>query len=152
MAQSRQRPCSLVVGCRWCCVCVLMRALVVALAVVSATAVAQPFAPQTMRSSGTIERIDGDDVTIRAIEGGGTNTVHLTKDAAVYGVTRATLADIKPGTFVGAGAVPQADGTQRALRITALPEQLRGLGEGFRPWDRTPGGTMTNATVAETVK
>ena len=112
---------------------------------------AQPFAPQTMRISGTIERIDGDDVTIRAIEGGGTNTVHLTKDVSVYGVTRAALTDIKPGSFIGAGAVPQADGTQRAHRVTVFPEQLRGLGEGFRPWDRTPGATMTYATVAETV-
>ena len=128
-----------------------MRALVVAVALVSASAVAQPFAPQTMRISGTIERIYGDDVTIRAIEGGGTNTVHLTKDASVYGVTRAALTDIKPGSFIGAGAVPQANETQRALRITVFPEQLRGLGEGFRPWDRTPGATMTNATVAETV-
>ena len=128
-----------------------MRALAFALALVSAPAIAQPFAPQTMRVTGTIERIDDDDVTIRAIEGGGTTIVHLTKDAAVYGVTRATLADIKPGSFIGAGAVPQADGTQRAVRVTVFPESLRGLGEGFRPWDRTPGGTMTNATVAETV-
>jgi hypothetical protein len=129
-----------------------MRALAFALALVSAPAIAQPFAPQTMRVSGTIERIDDDDVTIRAIEGGGATTVHLTKDASVYGVTRATLTDIKPGSFIGAGAVPQADGTQRAVRVTVFPESLRGLGEGFRPWDRTPGGTMTNATVAETVK
>src|SRR3954447_1770705 len=129
-----------------------MRALAFALALVSASAVAQPFAPQTMRVTGTIERIDDDDVTLRAIEGGGTTIVHLTKNAAVYGVTRATLADIKPGSFIGAGAVPQADGTQRAVRVTVFPESLRGLGEGFRPWDRTPGGTMTNATVAETVK
>jgi hypothetical protein len=128
-----------------------MRALAFALALLSAPAVAQPFAPQTMRVTGTIERIDDDDVTIRAIEGGGTTIVHLTKDAAVYGVTRTTLADIKPGSFIGAGAVPQADGTQRAVRVTVFPESLRGLGEGFRPWDRTPGGTMTNATVAETV-
>jgi hypothetical protein len=128
-----------------------MRALAFALALLSAPAVAQPFAPQTMRVTGTIERIDDDDVTIRAIEGGGTTIVHLTKNAAVYGVTRATLADIKPGSFIGAGAVPQADGTQRAVRVTVFPESLRGLGEGFRPWDRTPGGTMTNATVAETV-
>jgi hypothetical protein len=78
--------------------------------------------------------------------------VHLTKDARVFGVARAVLADIKPGSFIGAGAVPQADGTQRAVRVTVFPESLRGLGEGFRPWDRTPGGTMTNATVAETVK
>ena len=30
-------------------------------------------------------------------------------------------------------------------------ESQRGLGEGFRPWDRAPKGTMTNATVADTV-
>jgi len=129
-----------------------VRALALALALVGASAVAQPFAPQTMRVTGTIEQLDGDDVTIRAIEGGGATTVHLTKDASVYGLTRATLADIKPGSFIGAGAVPLADGTQRALRVTVFPESLRGTGEGFRPWDRTPGGTMTNATVAETVK
>lgn len=129
-----------------------MRVLAFALALVSASAVAQPFAPETMRVSGTIERLDGDDVTVRAIEGGGATTVHLTKNAAVFGIARATLADIKPDSFIGAGAVPLADGTQRALRVTLFPESLRGLGEGFRPWDRAPGGTMTNATVAQSVK
>ncbi len=105
-----------------------------------------------MRISGIIERLEGAYVTIRAIEGGGTTTVQLTKNATVFGVARAALADIKPGSFIGAGAVPQDDGTQRALRVTVFAESLRGQSEGFRPWDRTPGGTMTNATVAETVK
>ena len=113
---------------------------------------AQPFAPETMRISGTIERVRGDDVIIRAIEGGGTNTVHLTKNAAVFAVTRATLADVTPGAFIGVGAMPQADGSQRAIRVTVFAETQRGLGEGFRPWDARPGSTMTNATVAETVK
>ncbi len=105
-----------------------------------------------MRISGIIERLEGDDVTIRAIEGGGTTTVQLIKNATVFDVARAALADIKPGSFIGAGAVPQDDGTQRALRVTVFAESLRGQSEGFRPWDRTPGGTMTNATVAEMVK
>jgi hypothetical protein len=129
-----------------------MRGLAFALALLSSAALAQPFAPQTMRIAGTVERVDGDAVTIRAIEGGGTNTVHLTKNAAVFGVTRATLADVAPGAFIAVGAMPQADGSQRAVRVTVFAESLRGLGEGFRPWDRAPGGTMTNATVAETVK
>ncbi len=123
-----------------------------ALALLSGAALAQPFAPQTMRIAGTIERIDGDALTIRAIEGGGTNTVHLTKNAAVFGVTRATLADVVPGAFIGVGAMPQPDGSQRAIRVTIFAESQRGLGEGFRPWDRKPGSTMTNATVAQTVK
>jgi hypothetical protein len=129
-----------------------MRALAFALALVSASAAAQPFAPETMRIAGTIERIDGDDLTIRAVEGGGTNTVHLTKNAAVFGVARATLADVAPGAFIGVGAMPLPDGSQRAIRVTVFAESQRGLGEGFRPWDARPGSTMTNATVAETVK
>jgi hypothetical protein len=129
-----------------------MRSLAFALTLLSTAGLAQPFAPETMRIAGTIERIEGDDVTIRAIEGGGTNTVHLTKNAAVFGVTRATLADVAPGAFIGVGAMPLPDGSQRAIRVTVFAESQRGLGEGFWPWDARPGSTMTNATVAETVK
>jgi hypothetical protein len=129
-----------------------MRILAAVVILMSVAAQAQPFAPQTMRITGTIERIEGDDVTIRAIEGGSTNTVHLTKNAAVFGVARATLADVKPGAFIGVGAMALPDGSQRAMRVMVFAESQRGLGEGFRPWDRGPGSTMTNATVAETVK
>ncbi|HVX91978.1 MAG TPA: hypothetical protein VG985_02015 [Xanthobacteraceae bacterium] len=128
-----------------------MRPLVVALALVSVPALAQPFAPETVRVTGTIEQVDANSVTVRALEGGGTNRVYLTRDARVFGVTAATLADIKPGAFIGVGATPNADGSQRAIRVTVFAESQRGLGEGFRPWDRAPHGTMTNATVAETV-
>src|SRR6185312_9157276 len=55
-----------------------------------------------------------------------------------------------PSAF-GVGATPNADGSQRAIRVTIFAESQRGLGEGFRPWDRAPHGTMTNATVAVTV-
>jgi len=70
----------------------------------------------------------------------------------VFGITRATLADVKPGAFIGVGAMPLPDGSQRAIRVTVFAESQRGTGEGFRPWDARPGSTMTNATVAETVK
>ena len=69
----------------------------------------------------------------------------------MFGVSKATLADVKPGAFIGVGAMPQADGRQRAVQVTVFSESLRGLGEGFRPWSAQPNGTMTNATVAETV-
>jgi hypothetical protein len=114
-------------------------------------AAAQPVAPQTRRVTGTIERADGDSITVRALEGGGTTQVYLSNTAAVFGVTRATLADVKPGAFIGVGAQSQSDGSQRAIRVTVFAESQRGLGEGFRPWDQRPNGTMTNATVAETV-
>ena len=129
-----------------------MRALVFVLAVLAVPALAQPFAPTTMRVTGTIEAADANSITVRALEGGGTNKVFLTPDAKVFGVSTTTLAEVKPGAFVGVGATPNPDGSQRAIRVTVFAESQRGLGEGFRPWDRAPHGTMTNATVAETVK
>ena len=128
-----------------------MRLLLFAFALFSASALAQPFAPTTMRVVGTIEAADANSITVRALEGGGTNKVTLTRDAKVFGVSAATLAEIKSGVFVGVGATPNADGSQRAIRVTVFAESQRGQGEGFRPWERAPHGTMTNATVAETV-
>jgi hypothetical protein len=65
-------------------------------------------------------------------------------------VGRATLADIKPGSFIGVGAMPQADGSQKAIRVMIFPEMQRGTGEGHYPWKAATapsGSTMTNATV-----
>jgi len=128
-----------------------MRSLVFALLLIAAPALAQPFAPETMRVTGTIEASDDSSITVRALEGGGTHKVFLTKDAKVFGVSATSLAEVKPGAFIGVGATPNPDGSQRAIRVTVFAESQRGLGEGFRPWDRAPKGTMTNATVADTV-
>jgi Domain of unknown function (DUF5666) len=120
-------------------------ALAAALAASSALAQQQ----QTVRLRGPIEAVDGSALTVNAGEAGNV-TVKLTENAAVYGVVKATLADIKPGAFIGVGAAPQADGSQRAIQVTIFAEPLRGTGEGHRPWDR-PNTTMTNATVDTTV-
>jgi len=66
-------------------------------------------------------------------------------------VRKATIADIKPGAFIGVGAMPQADGSQRAIQVTVFAEVQRGLGEGHRPWDARPNSTMTNGAVDKTV-
>ena len=130
-----------------------MKVLSVALALLLAGAVAAlaqlPSPPP--RIAGVIERVDEAGVLIRPYEGGGTFEVELTKNAAVFTVSKGTMADLKPGAFIGVGAMPQADGSQRAIQVTVFAESQRGLGEGFRPWDRMPNSTMTNATVAETV-
>jgi hypothetical protein len=101
--------------------------------------------PPTVRISGSIVAVDGAVLTVNAGEAGNVK-VKLTDNVAVFGVVKAALADIKPGDFVGVGAKPQADGSQRAIRIMIFAEVQRGLGEGHRPWDR-PDTTMTNATV-----
>jgi hypothetical protein len=104
--------------------------------------------PQTQRIRGTVQAVDGPVLTIKS--GEADVKVRLADKAAVYGVVKASLADIKPGSFIGVGATPQADGSQRAIQVMIFSEQQRGTGEGHRPWDR-PNTTMTNATVDTTV-
>jgi hypothetical protein len=75
----------------------------------------------------------------------------LAENVVAAGVIKATLADIKPGSFVGIAAMPQPDGTQRALEVLIFPEAMRGTGEGHYPWDLQPKSTMTNANVEQVV-
>lgn len=103
---------------------------------------------QTTRIIGTVVRIDGGDLIIRTSQS--EKTVHIASAATVFALVKATLGDVKPGVFVGVGATPQPDDSQRAIRVVIFPESMRGLGEGHRPWDR-PGTTMTNATVDSAV-
>ncbi len=130
-----------------------MKALMVAVALLLAgiAGAAAQLPPPPPRIVGIVERVDETGVLIRPYEGGGTFDVELAKNAAVFGVSKGTLADLKPGAFIGVGAMPQPDGSQRAIQVTVFAESQRGTGEGFRPWDRMPNSTMTNATVAETV-
>jgi hypothetical protein len=115
---------------------------------IAASCAAYAQQPQTQRVRGQIQAVDG---AVLAIKSGEADVkVKLADNAAVYGVVKATLADIKPGAFIGVGAMPQADGSQRAIQVMIFAEQQRGTGEGHRPWDR-PNTTMTNATVATTV-
>jgi hypothetical protein len=106
---------------------------------------------QTQRLAGTIERITQDGVIVKPIAGGDNFDIMLAEKLTVFGVSKAQLSDIKPGVFMGVGATPRPDGSQRAIQVTMFTESQRGLGEGHRPWDRAPNGTMTNGTVNETV-
>jgi hypothetical protein len=127
-----------------------MRATIAAASLVAALAATATWAQQAVRVSGTIVAADGAVLTVKARDGA-EQKVRLKDKAAVFGVVRATLADIKPGAFIGVGAMPQPDGSQRAIRVTIFAETQRGTGEGHRPWDR-PNATMTNATVDQKVK
>jgi hypothetical protein len=69
----------------------------------------------------------------------------------VVAVVKASAADIKPGLFIGSGAMPQPDGSQKALEVHIFAESMRGAGEGHRPWDGAPNSTMTNGTVGASV-
>jgi hypothetical protein len=106
--------------------------------------------PPTVRIRGTIEAIDGSLLAVKSREGTDMK-VRLTDNVAVFGVAKTTISEIKQGSYIGVSAMPEPDGTQRAIAVQIFPETQRGVAEGFRPWDLRPNSTMTNATVAETV-
>jgi hypothetical protein len=99
-----------------------------------------------VRVRGAITELSGQTLKVKSREGAVVE-LKLADGYTVTGVVKAALTDIKPGAFVGAAALKQADGTFRAQEVLIFPESARGTGEGHRPWDLTPDSTMTNATV-----
>jgi len=108
------------------------------------------WAQESVRVRGTVERVDGATLLVKARDGAEFKVV-LTANAVVLGVVKASLADIKSGSFVGVTGMPQTDGSQRAVEVHIFPEAMRGSGEGHRPWDLRPQSTMTNGNVDEMV-
>jgi hypothetical protein len=107
-------------------------------------------AQETVRIRGTIERVEGPVYVIRNRDG---DEVKLTvTDNPLYvAIVKSTMADIKPGMFVGSTGMTQADGTQKAIEVHIFPESMRGTGEGHYDWDLKPNTKMTNANVEQTV-
>jgi len=114
--------------------------------VVSAGVASAQDAPVRVR--GTIDRIEGDVYVIKA-RGGGELKVTLAEKPMVVALIKASLADIKAGSYVGVAGMPQADGSQRALEVHIFPESMRGVGDGHRGWDLQPTSTMTNGNVEQ---
>ena len=83
---------------------------------------------------------------LRVATASGVEVVTLVPPLTVTGATRASLADIGPGTYLGTAARAQPDGSFRALEVHIFAESMRGTGEGHRPME-APGTTMTNASV-----
>jgi hypothetical protein len=122
-------------------------AVAIALGLATSLAVAQD---TPVRVRGTIEQVDGQVMTIKGRDGAPVK-VTLADNGAVVALVKSTLADIKPGGFVGVTALPQVDGSWQAVEVHIFPESMRGVGEGDRPWDLHPKSTMTNGAVAEAV-
>jgi hypothetical protein len=115
----------------------------------SAYAIAQK-APVPSRVRGEIEAVDGDMLTVKS-RGGEDLKLHMTSDIRIVGITKISLSDIKVGSFIGTTTVPGPDGMPTAVEVHVFPENMRGTGEGSRPYDLKPNSTMTNATVSESV-
>jgi hypothetical protein len=118
--------------------------------VLMVSGIATALVQDTVRVRGTIERLDGSTYVVKARDGAELK-VALADNPQIAGVVKASLSDIMQGSFVGVTAMPQADGSQRALEVHIFPEAMRGTGEGHYPWDLRPQSTMTNANVEQAV-
>jgi hypothetical protein len=118
-----------------------------ALSLLAVTSIAN--AQGTVRLRGTVDRIEGSMYVIKLSDGTEAK-VAPTEKALFVAIVKASLSDIKQGSFVGTTGMPQADGSQKAIEVHIFPEAMRGTGEGHYPWDLRPQSTMTNANVEQT--
>ena len=120
----------------------------IAVLTASTLSLAQAPAQPMVRLRATLEKIDAVSITVKE-RSGEVITLVRPADMSVSEVYPVTLADIKPGSFIGTAAMPQADGSLVALEVRVFSEDARGTGEGHRPYDLQPESTMTNGTVAD---
>jgi hypothetical protein len=109
------------------------------------------FAQQPGRIRGQIEKVDGDTYVLKTRDGDMLN-MKLDDKVRVSALVKATLADIKPDSFIGVAGIPEADGSIKAYSVHLfLPAQRGVVPDRHGPWDGRPNSTMTNAYVADIV-
>jgi hypothetical protein len=118
--------------------------------VAAALTVSPALAQQPQRLNGTVQKLDGNMLMIKARDGAELH-VMLASNVQITAVLKASLSDIKEGSYIGSGALPQADGSQKAVEVHIFTEAQRGTGDGHRPWEGAPNGTMTNGSVGTAV-
>jgi hypothetical protein len=107
-------------------------------------------ATEVVRVRGQVVSLDGATLTIKSRTGEDV-MVRLADKWAVGGIVKASMTDIKPGTFIGTAAMPQPGTSLRALEVVVFPEAMRGTGEGSYDWDLKPQSSMTNANITNAV-
>ena len=115
--------------------------------VASTLAIAQAPANPPVRIRGTIDKIDGQVLTVKGNDGQ-IKTVKLTDNFIVMGINKASIEDIGSGKFIGTTTVGERNGALVALEVHIFPDNMRGTGEGHYDWDLRPTSKMTNANVA----
>src|SRR3954454_21141984 len=123
----------------------MYRMAFIAASLLSFAATGQQATPEHVR--GKIVSAEGNTLTVKS-SSGKTTKLTLADDVKVSVAEKGAMSDVRDGTFIGTTAVPQKDGTLRAIEVHVFPDSMKGTGEGHRPWDLGPGSTMTNATVS----
>jgi hypothetical protein len=125
----------------------MIRLISAFLLVVSATAFAQAPANPPVRVRGTVEKLDGNQLTVKT-RSGETLNIKMADNFGVMGIHKASAADIGNGKFIGTTTIGERNGALVAEEIHIFPENMRGTGEGHYDWDLRPNSKMTNANVA----
>ena len=99
------------------------------------------------RIRGTVEKLDGQALTVKSREGQEL-TITLAPHVTVAYLVKKSLGDIKAGDFVATTSSKGTDGKNHSVELRIFPDAMRGLGEGQYAWDLMPDSLMTNATVA----
>jgi len=100
-----------------------------------------------MRVHGVVNAFDGQYLTLTA-DSGKTMVLGLQPATRIVRNRMLTLADIKPGYFVGTVAMKSADGALHAQAVRVFPPAALGVGEGQYPMESNPSRIVTNAVVS----
>lgn len=126
----------------------LVSSLLVSALMIATPSQAEDAKPTRVR--GAITAVEGDLLKVHSNRGEDLQ-INLTKETQVRGVTLAQVSEIKPGSYIGSAAVPQADGTLKALEVHVFPPEMAGTGDGHRAFDLGKDSTMTNGSVGDLV-
>lgn len=122
-----------------------MRTLaLVALALVSSAVLAQT----NVRVRGTITSLNGDVLMVKSRDGRDVQ-LHLAPDTQVVTAKEVSLAEFKPGSYVGVTSLKGPDGRLVAKTVHTLGPQVP---SGHTPWDSIPNSLMTNANITNVVQ
>jgi hypothetical protein len=125
----------------------MIRLISALLLVVSATAFAQAPANPPVRVRGTVEKLDGNLLTVKT-RAGQTVNIKMADNFGVIGIAKASINDITDNKYIGTTTIGERNGALIAEEIHIFTEQMRGTAEGHYDWDLRPDSKMTNANVA----
>jgi hypothetical protein len=124
----------------------ILAALVLPLALGCAAATADP-----VRVRGSVVSLDGAKLVVRSKDGKDV-PITLKDNYAALAAVKSSIADIKPGTFIGTATVTQPDSSMRSVEVVVFAESLRGTAEGHYPWDLGSNSMMTNGSIGNAVR
>ena len=101
------------------------------------------FSQTPMRVRGTITSVDGDVMSVKSRDGKDLK-ITLAPDTQVAVTKKASMADFKPGSYIGVTSQKDKDGRLVARRVHALGPQVPQM---HGAWDSMPNSMMTNANL-----